>query len=91
MIRLGKFGGGTALVWLLTGLLMSAVWVQPAAAQGSGSATLDAAKGRGQVLCGVVGPGARLFFARQPRRDEGTGRGYLPRGGGGSAGRCRAR
>jgi general L-amino acid transport system substrate-binding protein len=62
MTRLGKFGGGIGAVWLLTGMLTSAVWVQLAAAQGSGSATLDAAKGRGQVLCGLSGqvPGFSL-------------------------------
>jgi general L-amino acid transport system substrate-binding protein len=34
----------------------------PAVAQGSGSATLDAARGRGQVLCGISGqvPGFSL-------------------------------
>src|SRR6516162_1345309 len=39
-----------------------AVGPLPAAAQGSGSATLDAARGRGQVLCGISGqvPGFSL-------------------------------
>ena len=62
MTRLVKFGGGIGAVWLLTGMLTSAVWVQPASAQGSGSATLDAAKARGQVLCGLSGqvPGFSL-------------------------------
>jgi general L-amino acid transport system substrate-binding protein len=47
---------------LLTGLITAAAWVQPAAAQGSGSALLDAIKGRGQVLCGIAGnvPGFSL-------------------------------
>src|ERR1700761_3308813 len=42
--------------------MMSLGWVQPASAQGSGSATLEAARGRGQVLCGVAGqvPGFSL-------------------------------
>jgi general L-amino acid transport system substrate-binding protein len=46
----------------LGGLLLAAAWVQPAAAQGSGSATLDAVKARGQVLCGTAGnvPGFSL-------------------------------
>jgi general L-amino acid transport system substrate-binding protein len=58
MMRLGKAGGAA----LLAGLLSSAGWMQPAAAQGSGSATLDAVKGRGQVLCGTAGtvPGFSL-------------------------------
>src|SRR5271167_3798235 len=62
MTRLRKFGGGIGAVWLLTGMLTSAVWMQPATAQGSGSATLDAAKARGQVLCGLSGqvPGFSL-------------------------------
>lgn len=62
MTRLGKFGGGIGAVWLLTGILTSAVWVQLATAQDLGSATLDAAKGRGQVLCGLSGqvPGFSL-------------------------------
>jgi general L-amino acid transport system substrate-binding protein len=58
MVQLGKVG----VLGLLTGLMMSLGWMQPAAAQGSGSATLDAAKARGQVLCGVAGqvPGFSL-------------------------------
>jgi general L-amino acid transport system substrate-binding protein len=58
MTRLGKAGA----MGLLGGLLLSAGWIQPAAAQGSGSATLDAARGRGQVLCGLSGqvPGFSL-------------------------------
>jgi general L-amino acid transport system substrate-binding protein len=53
-----RFGGSV----LLTGLLAAAAWVQPAAAQGSGSALLDAIKARGQVLCGSAGniPGFAL-------------------------------
>src|ERR1700727_1846463 len=58
----GKLGARIGAIGLLAGLLMSAAWVRPAAAQGSGSATLDAAKGRGQVLCGLSGqvPGFSL-------------------------------
>ena len=53
--RLHTFG-------LLAGLLVSAGLLQTAAAQGSGSVTLDAAKARGQVLCGLSGqvPGFSL-------------------------------
>ncbi len=53
--RLGAF-------CLLAGWLVSAGLIQPAAAQGSGSVTLDAAKARGQVLCGLSGqvPGFSL-------------------------------
>jgi general L-amino acid transport system substrate-binding protein len=58
MIRPGGFGS----LALLAGLMMGAYGVQPAAAQGSGSATLDAVKGRGQLLCGIAGnvPGFSL-------------------------------
>jgi general L-amino acid transport system substrate-binding protein len=58
MARLGKLGA----IGLLTGLMASVGWLHPASAQGSGSATLDAAKARGQVLCGVAGqvPGFSL-------------------------------
>lgn len=58
MNRLGKVGGAA----LLTGMLALTGWTQPAAAQGSGSATLDAVRARGQVLCGVAGqvPGFSL-------------------------------
>ena len=58
MTRLGRLG----TLGLLAGVLMSAGWGQQAAAQGSGSATLDAAKGRGLVICGVAGgvPGFSL-------------------------------
>ena len=58
MIRLGKF----AALGMLAGLAASLGWTQPAAAQGSGSATLDAVKGRGQMLCGIAGnvPGFSL-------------------------------
>jgi general L-amino acid transport system substrate-binding protein len=62
MTRLGTIGARVGAMGLLTGLLMSAAWTQQAAAQGSGSATLDAAKGRGLVLCGLSGqvPGFSL-------------------------------
>jgi general L-amino acid transport system substrate-binding protein len=58
MIRLGRFGG----LALLSGLLMATAVIQTAAAQGSGSATLDAVKARGQILCGMAGqvPGFSL-------------------------------
>jgi general L-amino acid transport system substrate-binding protein len=58
MIRLGRIG----VLGLLTGLLVSTGWMQQAAAQGSGSATLDASRARGQVLCGLSGqvPGFSL-------------------------------
>src|SRR3954470_23550173 len=58
MARWRRLGGSV----LLTGLMATAAWVQPAAAQGSGSALLDAIKGRGQVLCGTAGnvPGFSL-------------------------------
>jgi len=58
MRRLARIGG----LAVLTGLLIGGGWERPAAAQGSGSTTLDAAKGRGQVLCGVAGdvPGFSL-------------------------------
>ena len=58
MTGLGKVGG----LALLTGMLLSIGWVQPAAADGTGSATLDAAIARGQVLCGLSGqvPGFSL-------------------------------
>jgi general L-amino acid transport system substrate-binding protein len=49
-------------IGLLAGLAMSMAWMQPATAQGSGSATLDAIKGRGQLACGMAGnvPGFSL-------------------------------
>jgi general L-amino acid transport system substrate-binding protein len=49
-------------VGVLTGLLFGAGVMQPAAAAGTGSATLDAAIARGQVLCGLSGqvPGFSL-------------------------------
>jgi general L-amino acid transport system substrate-binding protein len=58
MRRLGKIGG----LALLASLLLCASSEHQAAAQGSGSATLDAAKGRGQLLCGTAGtvPGFSL-------------------------------
>ena len=54
-IKVGALGA-------VTGLLMGASLMQSAAAQGSGSATLDAAKTRGQVMCGISGqvPGFSL-------------------------------
>jgi len=58
MKRLGKI----AALGLILGLLMSGAWMRPLSAQGSGSATLDAVKGRGQLSCGVSGqvPGFSL-------------------------------
>jgi general L-amino acid transport system substrate-binding protein len=58
MTRIGKICG----LALLTGALVCMVWGRPAAAAGSGSATLDAAIARGQVLCGLSGqvPGFSL-------------------------------
>nr|WP_294546515.1 amino acid ABC transporter substrate-binding protein [uncultured Rhodopila sp.] len=58
MTRLGRFGS----LALLAGSMMGAAGMQPASAQGSGSATLDAVKGRGQMLCGIAGnvPGFSL-------------------------------
>jgi general L-amino acid transport system substrate-binding protein len=58
MKQLGKIGG----FMLLTGLMIATGWVQPTAAQGSGSASLDAVKARGQLLCGIAGgvPGFSL-------------------------------
>src|SRR5690349_14370597 len=54
----GRIGGSA----LLAGLLTAMAWAQPAAAQGSGSALLDAIRARGQVLCGTAGnvPGFSL-------------------------------
>jgi general L-amino acid transport system substrate-binding protein len=58
MVRLHGFGSLT----LLGGLLVAAAWSHQATAQGSGSATLDAVRGRGQVQCGIAGnvPGFSL-------------------------------
>ena len=58
MTRFARTGG----LAVLTALVMGSGWVRPAMAQGSGSATLDAARGRGQLLCGVAGnvPGFSL-------------------------------
>jgi general L-amino acid transport system substrate-binding protein len=58
MVRLHGFGSLT----LLGGLLMAAALSHQATAQGSGSATLDAVRGRGQVQCGIAGnvPGFSL-------------------------------
>jgi general L-amino acid transport system substrate-binding protein len=57
-IRLGNFGLATAVA----AIVLAAWGVKPADAQGSGSATLDAVKSRGQVLCGMAGqvPGFSL-------------------------------
>jgi general L-amino acid transport system substrate-binding protein len=54
--------GKVGALGLLTGVLLAMGGLQPALAQGSGSATLDAAKARGQILCGVAGqvPGFSL-------------------------------
>jgi len=51
-----------AVLGVTTGLLIGAGWVQPVAAQGSGSATLDASRAHGQLLCGIAGniPGFSL-------------------------------
>ena len=58
MKRLSRYGA----LGLLAGLMLSPGFVAQARAQGSGSATLDAAKGRGQVVGGVAGnvPGFSL-------------------------------
>jgi general L-amino acid transport system substrate-binding protein len=58
MTRFARIGG----LAVLTALVMGSGWARPAAAQGSGSATLDAARGRGLVLCGLSGqvPGFSL-------------------------------
>jgi general L-amino acid transport system substrate-binding protein len=58
MVRLHGFGSLT----LLGGLLVAAALSHQATAQGSGSATLDAVRGRGQVQCGIAGnvPGFSL-------------------------------
>jgi len=56
--RLGRLGAAALAV-----AAMAAIGgTNPAAAQGSGSATLDAVKGRGQLLCGIAGnvPGFSL-------------------------------
>ena len=56
-----RWNGAGALA-LMAGLAVSLGLAQPATAQGSGSATLDAAKTRAQILCGVSGqvPGFSL-------------------------------
>jgi general L-amino acid transport system substrate-binding protein len=66
MTQRARLGAMIGAIGVLTGLLMSAVCVLPAAAQGSGSATLDAAKQRGQMLCGLSGqvPGFSLPDSR---------------------------
>lgn len=58
MARLGRRGA----LALLAGLVIGYGQISIAAAQGSGSATLDAIKSRGQVLCGIAGnvPGFSL-------------------------------
>ncbi len=58
MTRPGKIG----FALLSAALLVAAGWARPAAAQGSGSATMDAVVKRGQVLCGMAGqvPGFSL-------------------------------
>ena len=58
MMRLVRLGVTT----LFAGVLVGAVASGPAHADGSGSATLDAARARGQVLCGISGqvPGFSL-------------------------------
>lgn len=57
-VRHAARGAGLALA----GLCLSVVGLHGAAAQGSGSQTLDAIKSRGQVLCGIAGdvPGFSL-------------------------------
>ena len=47
-------------------------------AQGSGSATLDAVKARGQLVCGVTTGRGRLLACRQPGHHPRAGRGRLP-------------
>jgi general L-amino acid transport system substrate-binding protein len=57
------FGNGKLRAALLAaGCLLTVGALQPASAQGSGSATLDAVKARGQMLCGMAGtvPGFSL-------------------------------
>ncbi len=53
---------GIGSLALLAGFVALAGWAQPAAAQSSGSTTLDAVHARGQVLCGMAGnvPGFSL-------------------------------
>ncbi|HYZ24255.1 MAG TPA: amino acid ABC transporter substrate-binding protein [Rhodopila sp.] len=52
----------TSCLGLLAGLAISVAGIGGVMAQGSGSATLDAVKGRGQLLCGIAGnvPGFSL-------------------------------
>lgn len=45
----------TTFTTALVAILLLAGSQAPATAQGSGSATLDAARARGQVLCGISG------------------------------------
>jgi len=47
---------------LIAGMMLGSGFIQPATAQGTGSATLDATRARGQLLCGISGqvPGFSL-------------------------------
>ncbi len=75
MKRLGKVSnlvGKVSALGMLTGLLVSLGLTQQAAAQGSGSATLDAAKARGQVLCGLSGQVPGFSLPDSQGRDEGA-------------------
>ncbi len=58
MIRFARL----AVLGVTAGFLIGAGWVRPVAAQGSGSATLDASRAHGQLLCGIAGniPGFSL-------------------------------
>lgn len=53
---------GAGAIALMAGLAVSLGVAQPVAAQGSGSATLDSARTKGQILCGISGqvPGFSL-------------------------------
>ena len=64
MTRLGKFGGGIGAVWLLTGILTSAVWVQLATAQGFRIGDTGCGQGARTGVVWFIGSGARLFSAR---------------------------
>lgn len=57
-----KWWKGSSAVTLVAGLAMALGFGQAAQAQGSGSATLDASRTRGQLLCGISGqvPGFSL-------------------------------
>ena len=52
---MGQFGSAFARA-VIAGLGVGAVLMGSAQAQGTGSATLDAARARGQLVCGVAGP-----------------------------------